>query len=69
MTEKENLFDLVIEQYEKAKAHLNLEDSIGSFLEVPKNEIIVHYPVRRDDDSLIMVKGYRVQHNNVLGPF
>ena len=69
MPEIENLFDLVIEQYEKAKAHLNLEDYIGTFLEVPKNEIIVHYPVRRDDDSLIMVKGYRVQHNNVLGPF
>jgi glutamate dehydrogenase (NAD(P)+) len=33
-----------------------------------KNEIIVNFPVRMDDGSIRLFKGYRVQHNN-LGPF
>jgi glutamate dehydrogenase (NAD(P)+) len=35
----------------------------------PKNEIMVHMPVRMDDGSFRVFKGYRVQHNNVLGPY
>ena len=30
---------------------------------------MVNYPIRLDDGSVKMLKGYRVQHNNVLGPF
>ena len=33
------------------------------------NEIIVHYPIRKDDDTVEIIKGYRVQHNNIMGPF
>ena len=35
----------------------------------PKNEVIVHFPFRLDDGSYRLVKGYRVQHNNILGPY
>jgi glutamate dehydrogenase (NAD(P)+) len=67
----ENLFELVLEQYETAKKHITTPDTyeVFKFLEYPKNEIIIHYPVRMDDGSVNMIKGYRVQHNNVLGPF
>ena len=29
----------------------------------------MHFPVRRDDGSFQLFKGYRVQHNNILGPY
>lgn len=67
-----NLFDLVLKQYESAKSKLVDGDhsyDVLSFLEYPKNEIIVHYPIRMDNGDVKMIKGYRVQHNNVLGPF
>jgi len=35
----------------------------------PKNEIIVHFPLQLDDGSYRLFKGYRVQHNNILGPY
>jgi glutamate dehydrogenase (NAD(P)+) len=35
----------------------------------PKNELIVHFPVQMDDGSYKLFKGYRVQHNNILGPY
>ena len=64
-----NLFELVLEQYSNAKSIVNIPPNIDLFLQHPKNEIIVHYPVRMDDNSVKVVKGYRVQHNNILGPF
>ena len=64
-----NLFELVLEQYKQANKIINLSDNIKDFLEYPKNEIIVHYPIRLDNDKVEIIKGYRVQHNNVLGPF
>lgn len=65
----ENLFDLVMSQYSEAKKHIHLEEGIDSYLEFSKNEIMVHYPVRLDDGTVKIIRGYRVQHNNVLGPF
>ena len=38
-------------------------------LSQPKNEIIVHFPVLMDDGHYELLKGYRVQHNNALGPY
>ncbi|MFP4144605.1 MAG: Glu/Leu/Phe/Val family dehydrogenase [Phycisphaeraceae bacterium] len=35
----------------------------------PKNELITHFPVMMDDGSYRLFKGYRVQHNNILGPY
>lgn len=30
---------------------------------------MTHFPVRMDDGQYRLLKGYRVQHNNILGPF
>lgn len=35
----------------------------------PKRALICSVPVRMDDDSIRVFPGYRVQHNQVLGPF
>ena len=64
-----NLYELVMRQYSNAKTIINISPDIDAFLEHPKNEIIVNYPVRMDDNTVKVIKGYRVQHNNILGPF
>jgi glutamate dehydrogenase (NAD(P)+) len=42
---------------------------VRAILGQPKNELIVNFPVRRDDGSYEIFKGYRIQHNNILGPY
>nr|QFG74726.1 MAG: glutamate/leucine/phenylalanine/valine dehydrogenase [Megaviridae environmental sample] len=64
-----NLYDLVMKQYNDMLTVYNISDDLKEFLKYPKNEIIVHYPIRLDDNSVEIVKGYRVQHNNILGPY
>lgn len=38
-------------------------------LRTPRRAIVCSLPVRMDDDSIKMFPGYRVQHNQTLGPF
>ncbi|MBK7404367.1 MAG: Glu/Leu/Phe/Val dehydrogenase [Phycisphaerales bacterium] len=48
---------------------LDLRHRVKIILAQPKNEIMVHFPVRMDDGHHKLFKGYRVQHNNALGPY
>ncbi len=56
-------------QQARAAAVIALPEHIGSILSQPKNEIIVNFPVLMDDGSHRLFKGYRIQHNNILGPY
>ena len=59
----------VHEQVERAAKLIDLPDHIHTILSQPKNEIIVNFPVKMDDGSYRLFKGYRIQHNNALGPY
>ncbi len=48
---------------------INLPQHISQILAHPKNEIMVHFPVRMDNGTTKVYKGYRVQHSNLLGPY
>ncbi|MEA3272965.1 MAG: Glu/Leu/Phe/Val dehydrogenase [Patescibacteria group bacterium] len=45
-----------------------LNPAILEILKKPKRIIQVSFPVKMDDGSARVFKGYRVQHNNTLGP-
>jgi glutamate dehydrogenase/leucine dehydrogenase len=63
-------FFKVIQGYlEEAAQLVELPTYISTILQQPKNEIIVNFPVRMDDGSIRLFKGYRIQHNNLLGPY
>jgi glutamate dehydrogenase (NAD(P)+) len=63
-------FFQVIQNYlDQAAALVKLPEYIRVILSQPKNEIIVHFPVRMDDGEYRTFKGYRIQHNNILGPY
>jgi len=66
---KTNLYENVIKQLEKAEDVANFDRDICKILAETMNELIVHFPVTMDDGKVRMLTGYRVQHNNALGPF
>jgi glutamate dehydrogenase/leucine dehydrogenase len=67
---KEYDFFKVVQDYlDRASKTINLESYVRTILSQPKNEIIINFPVRMDSGEVRLFKGYRVQHNNLLGPF
>lgn len=46
-----------------------IDDTLLSYLNTCKREIIMEIPLRRDDGTLLPVQAFRVQHNNARGPF
>jgi len=64
-----DLYQQTVEAVLHAANLLELPRHLQIILAQPKNEIIVHMPVRMDDGSYRLFKGYRVQHNNILGPY
>lgn len=48
---------------------LELPQHLRLILAEPKTEVMVHFPVMMDDGEYCLFKGYRVQHNDILGPY
>ena len=65
----DNLYLQVIDSVLHAADILELPHHLKLILAQPKNEVMVHFPVRMNDGDYRLFKGYRVQHNNVLGPY
>ena len=66
---EQNLYTLAQSQLNKAIDLCNLDDNVKVILQQPKNEIIINFPVKMDNGELQLIKSYRVQHNNILGPY
>jgi glutamate dehydrogenase (NAD(P)+) len=67
---KEYDFYKVVQDYlERAGKIAKIEPYVQTICSQPKNEIIVNFPVRMDSGDVRLFKGYRVQHNNIMGPF
>lgn len=63
------MMDNVMEQFNSAADQINLHPNIRKILSITNNEIIVHFPVKMDNGDVEIFTGYRVQHNNALGPY
>lgn len=68
-TGKYQFFKVVQGYLDAAAEAIHLEPYIQTILSQPKNEIIVNFPVKMDDGSVRLFKGYRIQHSNIMGPF
>ncbi len=66
---KAGVYDNVRMQFEKAANLMDLDSDIRKILLSTQNEIVVHFPVVMDNGRLEIFTGYRVQHNNALGPY
>lgn len=57
-----------LSQLENTVKLLNLDDNEWRTLSTPRRILEVAVPLRRDDDSVEMYKGYRVQYSTTRGP-
>ncbi|MBN1993869.1 MAG: Glu/Leu/Phe/Val dehydrogenase [Anaerolineae bacterium] len=63
-----NPFAIAQQQLDEAAAILGLDPATHALLREPMRELTVTIPVRMDDGSVRVFKGYRVQYNDARGP-
>jgi glutamate dehydrogenase (NAD(P)+) len=67
MTEQ-NQFEIAQRQLDQASAILGLDPATHAFLREPMRELTVSIPLRMDDGSVRIFRGYRVQYSDARGP-
>lgn len=64
-----DFFTTHLTQLERAMEHLDVAPHVWMILREPKNEVVVNFPVLMDSGEYRLFTGYRIQHNNALGPY
>ncbi|MHB9036836.1 MAG: Glu/Leu/Phe/Val family dehydrogenase [Armatimonadota bacterium] len=65
---KANPFEIAQAQLDTAAAKLGLDPAVHAVLREPLRELHVSLPVKMDDGSVKVFKGFRVQYNDARGP-
>jgi glutamate dehydrogenase (NAD(P)+) len=65
----DSLFAMSVTTINTACDVLHAPPYVRAILGQPKTELIVNFPVQLDNGSYKLFKGYRIQHNNILGPY
>lgn len=68
MPEKPNPFEVAQRQLDMAAQILRLDPGVHALLREPMRELHVTIPVRMDDGTVKVFKGFRVQYNDARGP-
>jgi glutamate dehydrogenase (NAD(P)+) len=69
MAERYEFYRVVQSYIEQASHVMELPHDVSVLLSEPRNEVVVNFPVRMDNGKLEIFTGYRIQHNNLLGPY
>jgi len=62
------VFDMAVNQFGVIANHLSIPMDERDRLLLPKRAITVSCPIHRDDGTIAVFEGYRVQHHLTLGP-
>src|SRR4051812_18990740 len=62
------VFDMAVDQFGVIANHLSIPFDERDRLLLPKRAITISCPIHRDDGSIAVYEGYRVQHHLTLGP-
>ena len=68
-TKKKGMYESVLKQFETAANTMDLNPNIRKILLNTNSEVLVNFPVKMDNGTIEVFTGYRVQHNNALGPY
>ncbi len=68
MAKEFNAFEMAQRQFDAVADKLQLDEGIRELLRWPQREFHFTVPVKMDDGSIRVFKGYRVQHNDARGP-
>jgi glutamate dehydrogenase (NAD(P)+) len=64
----DNPFESMMETFDRAAEMLNLEKGVYEYLKNPVRQVIVSIPIQMDNGEIKVFEGYRVIHDNILGP-
>ena len=68
MADMTNAFDMAQRQFDHVGEMLGLDPQVAELLRWPVREFHFRIPVKMDDGTLLVLDGYRVQHNDARGP-
>jgi glutamate dehydrogenase (NAD(P)+) len=68
IVDKDNPLESMMQRFDRAAEILALEPGIYQYLKTPVKSVIVSIPIQMDDGSMQVFEGYRVIHNDILGP-
>ena len=63
-----DVYLMACKQFDRAADAINLPEKIRDRTKHPRRAVVVSLPIRRDDGSIQLFEGYRVQHNLSNGP-
>lgn len=66
--DKENPFESMMERFDVAAEMLELERGVYEYLKTPVKQVTVSIPIQMDNGEIEVFEGYRVIHNDALGP-
>ena len=66
---RNTFLNLVQKQLNNCFIHSNIPTTMQKILLQPTNEVIFNFPVKLKNGTIEIFKGYRIQHNNILGPY
>ncbi len=66
--EKDNPFESMMHRFDVAAEILQLDPGIYNYLKTPVKQVIVSIPIQMDDGRIEIFDGYRIIHNDILGP-
>ncbi len=66
--EKRSTYEDALKRLDLAATYIRVSPEIIERLKHPKRTLIVSVPVRKDDGTLEVFEGYRVQHDDTRGP-
>jgi glutamate dehydrogenase (NAD(P)+) len=65
---EDNPYEAMLARFNSAADILELDKGQRAVLTTPERELKVAVPVRRDDGSIEVYDGWRIQHNSCMGP-
>ncbi len=68
MSKEFKIYEVVLKQLDDAATELDLDPQVKDLLKEPVRSLSVAVPVRMDNGSVRVFKGFRCQHNDALGP-
>ncbi len=63
------VFDSALTQLKRAAKYIDLPEGLLERLQTPDRTIQLNFPLKKDNGKVEILKGYRVQYNNSLGPY
>ena len=69
IVQRQGMYKNVMKQFNSVADFIDLNPNIRKILANTNNELVIHFPVKMDNGDVEVFTGYRVQHNNALGPY